>query len=134
MYMCVFVYLHCTVMLIFLVVLLTLLLAEHLYIPVSTLIAPITISSTLTLVTLPTPVGIFTGLPDTSLLLLRLLPSLFCHTTVGTGYPVAVHVIDPLLPSVYIKLLSCHWCSNVWSNCHKNCNFTNEAKVFKAHH
>ena len=48
--------LHCTVMLIFLVVLLTLLLAEHLYIPVSTLIAPVTISSTLTLVTLPSPV------------------------------------------------------------------------------
>ena len=77
--------LHCTEMLIFLVVLLTLLLAEHLYIPVSTLIAPITISSTLTLVTLPTPVVIIMGLPDTSLLLLRLLPSLFCHTTVGTG-------------------------------------------------
>ena len=72
-------------MLIFLVVLLTLLLAEHLYIPVSSLIALITISSTLTLVTLPTPVDIFIGLPDTSLLLLRLLPSLFCHTTVGTG-------------------------------------------------
>ena len=73
-------------MLIFLVVLLTLLLAEHLYIPVSTLIAPIIISSTLTLVSLPIPVGdIFTGLPDTSLLLFRLLPSLFCHTTVGSG-------------------------------------------------
>ena len=78
--------LHCTVMLIFLVVLPTLLLAEHLYIPMSTLIAPITISSTLTLVTLPTPVDdIFTGLPVTSLLLFRLLPSLFCHTTFGTG-------------------------------------------------
>ena len=74
------------VIVIFLVVLLTLLLAEHLYIPLSTLIAPITISSTLTLLTLPTPVDdIFTGLPDTSLLLLKLLPSLFCHTTVGTG-------------------------------------------------
>ena len=65
---------------------LRILLAEHLYIPVSTLIGPITISSTLTLVTLPTPVDdIFTGLPDTSLLLLKLLPSLFCHITVGTG-------------------------------------------------
>ena len=79
-------YLHCTVMMIFLVVLLTILLAEHLYIPLSTLIAPITISSILTLLTLPTPVDdIFTGLPDTSPLLLKLLPSLFCHTTVGTG-------------------------------------------------
>ena len=78
--------LHCTLMLIFLVVLLTLLLAEHLYTPMSTLMAPITISSTLTLVSLPTPVDdIFTGLPDTSLLLLKLLPSLFCHTTAGTG-------------------------------------------------
>ena len=73
-------------MLIFLEVFLTLLLAEHLYIPVSILIALITISSTLTLVSLPTPVDdMFTGLPDTSLLLLRLLPLLFCHTTVGTG-------------------------------------------------
>ena len=62
----------------FLVVLLMLLLAEHLYIPLSTLIAPIPISSTLTLVTLPTPVDDITGLPDTSLLLLKLLPSLFC--------------------------------------------------------
>ena len=77
--------LHCTEMLILLVVLLTLLLAEHLYIPVSTLIASITISSTLTLVTLPTPVDDITTLPDKNLLLLKLLPSLFCHTTVGTG-------------------------------------------------
>ena len=72
-------------MLMFLVVLPTLLLAEHLYIPVSTLIAFIIISSTLTLLTLPTPVDDITELPETSLLLLRLLPSLFCHTTVGTG-------------------------------------------------
>ena len=72
-------------MVLFLVVLLTLLLAEHLYIPLSTLRAPITISSTLTLLTLPTPVDDITGSPDTSLLLLKLLPSLFCHTTVGTG-------------------------------------------------
>ena len=83
MYVC---NLPCMAMMTFLVALLTILLAEHLYIPVSTLIAPINISSTLTLVTLPTPVDdIFTGLPDTSLLLLKLLPSLFCHTTVGTG-------------------------------------------------
>jgi len=54
--------------------LLTLLLAEHLYTPVSTLIAPIIISSTLIPVTLPTPVDDITGLPDTSLLLSRLLP------------------------------------------------------------
>jgi len=78
--------LHCTEILTFLVVLQKLLLAEHLYTPVCTLLGPITISSTLTLVTLPTPVDdIFIGLPDTNLLVLRLLPSLFCHTTVGTN-------------------------------------------------
>ena len=78
-------YLHWTLMKILLVALLMLLLAEHLYIPVSTLIAPVTLSSTLTLLKLPIPADNITGLSDTSVLLFKLLPSLFCHTTIGAG-------------------------------------------------
>ena len=77
--------LHCIIIVTSTVVLLTLLLAEHLYIPVSTLIAPITISSTLTLVTLPTPVGDIIESPTSSLLLLLLLLTLVNHAIVGAG-------------------------------------------------
>ena len=72
-------------MMIFLEILLMLLLAKHLYILVSAPKAPTTCNSTLTLLTLPTPVEEFTEIPDISLLLNKLLPSLFCHSTVGTG-------------------------------------------------
>ena len=81
-----------------LVTVLMILLAEHLYIPVSTLIALIN-SVTVTLVTLPLPVGDFDELLGLNLLL---LPR-FCHAIVGTGKPVAVHVICIKCPSMTLK-------------------------------
>ena len=72
-------YLHCTLLL----SLPTLLLAEHLYDPVSSLEAFVIVKFTLTLVTFPYPVGTLTlSLTDT---LSLKVPLVLLHTTVGGG-------------------------------------------------
>ena len=75
--------LHCTVMLALLLSLPTLLLAEHVYTPVSFLEAFVIVKFTFTLVTFPYPVGTLKLLlTDT----LSLKPPLgLLHTTVGEG-------------------------------------------------
>ena len=61
----------------------TLLLAEHMYTPVSSLEAFVTVKFTLTLVTFPYPVGTLTiSLTDT---LSLKVPLVLLHTTVGGG-------------------------------------------------
>ena len=75
--------LHCTVMLTFLLSLPILLLAEHVYTPVSSLEAFVIVKFTLTLVTFPFPVGTLTlSLTDT---LSLKFPLILLHTTVGGG-------------------------------------------------
>ena len=75
--------LHCTVMVTLLLSLPILLLAEHVYTPVSSLEAFVIVKFTLTLVTFPYPVGTLTlSLTDTLSLKISLI--LF-HTTVGGG-------------------------------------------------
>ena len=74
---------HCTVMLTLLLSLPILLLAEHVYTPVSSLEAFVIIKFTLTLVTFPYPVGTLTlSLTDT---LSLKIPLILFHTTVGGG-------------------------------------------------
>ena len=75
--------LHCTVMLTLLLSLPIVLLAEHVYIPVSSLEAFVIVKFTLTLVTFPYPVGTLTlSLTDT---LSLKIPLILFHTTVGGG-------------------------------------------------
>ena len=76
-------YLHCTVMLTLLLSLPILLLAEHVYTPVSSLEASVIVKFTVTLVTFPYPVGTLTlSLIDT---LSLKIPLILFHTTVGGG-------------------------------------------------
>ena len=93
--------LHCTVILMFLVSIPTLLLAEHMYTPVSSLEAFVIVKFTLTLVTSPYPVGIII------LLLIDILSlkvsSVLLHAT-GLGYPMASHVIVVVSPSLITVL------------------------------
>ena len=73
-----------------------LLLAEHMYSPVSSLEAVVIVKFTLTIVTFPYPVGTLTlSLIDT---LSLKFPSSLLHTTVGGGYPNASHVIVVVFP------------------------------------
>ena len=75
--------LHCTVMLVLIISFPTLLLAEHKYIPVSSLEAFVIVKFTFTLVTFPYPVGTLTlSLTDT---LSLKVPSILSHCTVGGG-------------------------------------------------
>ena len=75
--------LHCTVILMIMLSLPTLLLAEHMYTPVSSLEAFVIVKFTLTLVTFPYPVGTLT-LSFTDTLSLK-VPLVLLHTTVGGG-------------------------------------------------
>ena len=83
--------LHCTVILILLVSLPTLLLAEHMYTPVSSLEAFVIVKFTLTLVIFPYPIGTLTLSPTDTLSIK--VPLVLLHTIVGGGYPNASHVI-----------------------------------------
>ena len=75
-----FINLHFTVILVFLLSLPTLLLAEHMYTPVSSLEAFVIVKFTLTLVTFPYPVGaLILSLTDTLSLKVPF------HITVGGG-------------------------------------------------
>ena len=92
--------LHCTMMLTFLSSLLMLLLAEHMYSPVLSLMAFVIVKFTLTLVTFPYPVGTLTlSLTDTLSLESSLL---LLHMTVGGGYPSASHRTVALFVSLII--------------------------------
>ena len=75
-----------------------LLLAEHVYTPVSSLEAFVIVKFTLTLVTFPYPVGTLTLLLTDTLSLK--IPSILFHTTVGGGYPSASHVTVVVFPLV----------------------------------
>ena len=80
-----------------------LLLAEHMYTPVSSLEAFVIVKFTLTLVTFPYPVGTLTlSLTDT---LSLKIPLILFHTTVGRGYPNASHVIVVVFLSLTIVSL-----------------------------
>ena len=82
----------------FLLSLPTLLLVEHSYNPVSSLLAFVIVKFTLTLVTFPFPVGTPTlSLTDT---LSLKVPLVLLHSIVGGGYPIASHVIVVVSPSV----------------------------------
>ena len=75
--------LHCTVRLKFLLLIPILLLAKHVYTPVSSLEAFVIVKFTLTLVSFPHPVGTLTlSLTDT---LSLKIPLVLFHTTVGGG-------------------------------------------------
>ena len=79
----------------------TLLLAEHMYTPVSSLEAFVIVKFTLTLVTFSYPVGTLTlSLTDT---LSLKFPLVILHTA-GPGYPMASHVIVVVFPSLTIVL------------------------------
>ena len=79
-----------------------LLLAEHVYTPVSSLEAFVIVKFTLTLVTFPYPVGTLTlSLTDTLSLKISLA---LLHTMVGGGKPIASHVTVVLFPSPTIVL------------------------------
>ena len=94
---------HCTVMLIISVSSPTLLLAEHMYSPASSLETFVIVKFTLTLITFPYPVGALTlSLTDT---LSLKFPSSLLHTTVGGGYPNASHVIMAVFLSLTVLLI-----------------------------
>ena len=76
-------YLHCIAMLAFLLSLSILLLAEHAYIPVSSLEAFVIVKFTFTLVTFPYPVGALILLLTDTLSLK--FPLNLVHSTVGGG-------------------------------------------------
>ena len=81
-----------------------LLLAEHVYTPVSSLEAFVIVKFTLTLVTFPFPVRMLTlSLTDT---LLLNVPLVLFNITVGGGKPNASHVIVIVLPSLTIVSLN----------------------------
>ena len=82
----------------FLVVLPTLLLAEHSYNPVSSLLAFVNVKFTLTLDAFPRPTGVLT-LSLTNTLSLK-VPLVLLHSIIGGGYPIASHVIVVVSPSV----------------------------------
>ena len=91
-------------MLAFLLSLSILLLAEHVYIPVSSLEAFVIVKFTFTLVTFPYPVGALI-LPLTDTLSLK-FPLNLVHSTVGRGYPSASHMIVVVSSSLIIILFS----------------------------
>ena len=66
-------------MVMFLLAIPRILLTEHVYVPVVVLTAPVMFRSTLTLLTLPTPVD------DDNAIASKGFPSLSIHTTVGGG-------------------------------------------------
>ena len=81
----------------------TLLLAEHMYAPVSSLEAFVIVKFNLTLLTFPYSVGtLILSLID---ILLLKVPLVLLHTTVS-GYPMASHVIVVVFPSLTIVLLN----------------------------
>ena len=82
----------------------TLLLAEHMYTPVSSLEAFVIVKFTLTLVIFPYSLEILVLLLTDTLSLK--VPLVLLHTT-GPGYPMASHVIVVVFPSLTIVLLNC---------------------------
>ena len=110
-------HLHWTVTLTFLSSPPILLLAEHVYTPVSSLEAFVIVKFTLTLVIFPSPIGVLTpSLTDT---LSLKIPLIVFHTTVGGGYPTASHVIVVVFPSLITTVvlsvkISILGMTNIW--------------------
>ena len=94
-----------------------LLLAEHVYTPVSSLEAFVIVKFTLTLVTFPYPVGTLTlSLTDTVSLK---IPLILFHITVGRGLPNTSHLIVVVLPSLTLSTLLDNSISAITNKCIK---------------